>query len=280
MNVGLRTTPAVSLLMAALFIAGCSEDESSPTPRARPDQVPAGTEIPAGKVVLGFALGKLRATADVETFSITTTPVTVGQYRQCVEAGVCAKPSWDTAVCRLPFGALEGPTYDRGAEDVPVTCASPPQAKKFCAWLGGRLPTAAEWFLAARGTTPARYAWGGETPSCNRQWRLSWSDDSCCAEECSSPAVAAVGKHPDGISKSGLMDVLSTPAELVGKGGPAFGLCSKFGCLATGLSPGAIDTFMPLDSDLEDVDRQATLDQFRRVAPTTGFRCVLSEGGK
>ena len=81
----MRSAAKLGLLLAGLHACGCGGDEALPGPRARPDQVPATTQVPeTTAAVLGFALGKLRPIADVPSFSITTTPVTVGQEWACV----------------------------------------------------------------------------------------------------------------------------------------------------------------------------------------------------
>ena len=57
-------------------------------------------------------------------------------------------------------------TWSSSANDnKPVTCVDWYTAFAFCAWDGGRLPTAAEWSYAAEGGSYQRaYAWGGSAP--------------------------------------------------------------------------------------------------------------------
>jgi formylglycine-generating enzyme required for sulfatase activity len=46
--------------------------------------------------------------------------------------------------------------------DHPMIKVSWPEAKAYCEWIGGRLPTGDEWERAARGGTDTRYPWGDE----------------------------------------------------------------------------------------------------------------------
>lgn len=70
---------------------------------------------------------------------ITRVPVSLGQFRDCVAAGACA-----------PYAAVPGPGCSKeevlGAKaEEAMRCLDAKQADSFCRFIGGRLPSAAEW---------------------------------------------------------------------------------------------------------------------------------------
>ncbi len=107
------------------------------TPRAMPN------ETPEQKVT-------------VSSFSIDRTEVTVGAYRACVERGACPPPTIVSTLC----------TFTAGDDERPMNCVSWDEAATYCAARGDRLPTEAEWELAARGTEEHLYPWGDRQPTC------------------------------------------------------------------------------------------------------------------
>lgn len=138
----------------------------------------------------------------VSAFGLDRTEVTQGAYSRCVTAGVCA-PSLVTA----PDPRLSG-------ETLPVVGVSHREARQYCAFVGGRLPSEAEWERAARGSARARtFPWGrgwdGRLANHGRLVRPVRATDDGYA------FLAPVGSYPDGASRLGVLDLAGNVSEWV-----------------------------------------------------------------
>jgi formylglycine-generating enzyme required for sulfatase activity len=172
------------------------------------DGAPSGCEMtaPAGDTVMipasTFAMG-CNAAADkdckddekpqhmvsISAFEIDKTEVTQAEYTSCVVAGKCSPPTCD---------------WDCSDGNIPAGCVNDADAKAYCAFVNGRLPTEAEWELAARGTDARVYPWGNDAPTCD----LVNMDG--CGEKADD-----VGSHPNGASPFGAMDMAGNVVEMV-----------------------------------------------------------------
>jgi hypothetical protein len=105
--------------------------------------------------VSGAAGGELGETA---AFMIDRYEVTIGEYRRCIERGRCPQPASTAGQTRPNY--LLDPAFER----FPVVNVDWRAASAFCAFAGKRLPSAAEWEIAA-GLAPGLgslqvYPWG------------------------------------------------------------------------------------------------------------------------
>lgn len=208
----------------------------------------------------------------VEAFQITTSPISVGQYRRCTAAGVCGQPASEASQCSVrPLIGLKGATHKiEGGDALPLTCVTAEQARTYCHWLGGDLVRADQWLLAARGGRPQRYAWGNEPidlkkyPLTDSFGALGLSD-----EEAHRLRSFDIGAHPAGASPAGLQDVLLATSEWVAgvRGFPACDVSPESTCAIFGHTPARIQAALVLPKGSRD---QAG------VAATGAFRCAWS----
>ncbi|NOZ02841.1 MAG: formylglycine-generating enzyme family protein [Deltaproteobacteria bacterium] len=82
---------------------------------------------------------------DLGDFAIDEHEVTNIQYEYCVANGACPEPDFNNTI------GIEHYFLESAYEDYPVVNVTPAMAKAYCAFVGRRLPTEAEWERAAAG---------------------------------------------------------------------------------------------------------------------------------
>jgi formylglycine-generating enzyme required for sulfatase activity len=131
--------------------------------------------IPAGVFNRGSADGEVDErpvrSIQMSSFGMMARPVTEAQYQKCVDAGKCSPARYNDGGCMVwagrGFQKVVVPKELRG-DNLPVACVTWQQARAYCASVGMRLPTEAQWEYAALGGAAARYSWGNAQPDRSR----------------------------------------------------------------------------------------------------------------
>ena len=204
--------------LAALALTGCP---AWWTPSG-PDGM---VEIPAASILLGsddtpgqphnpvpVPQAPIRRDARISSFWIDRTEVTRTAYQRFLDATDYRPPSVEEPWADDGWTWKDG-RFPPGTGDHPVVLVSWYDAREYCAWMGKRLPTEAEWQLAALGPASATrmYPWGQQYDASrlnhgrNQQPNFDDSD----GWERTSP----VGSFPQGATVAGLQDMYGNAWE-------------------------------------------------------------------
>ncbi len=166
-------------------------------------------------------------------FCMDRTEVTVAAYTACSASGECKRAGQDNDFPGITKHQHE--VYDplcnardpEGRAQHPINCVSFQLAQDYCAAVGKRLPTEAEWEYATRGSDGRRYTWGDADPKSGEHLNACGTECAAWGKEHSEPlekmydaddgfpTTAPVGSFPKGASPFGIQDVMGNVGEWV-----------------------------------------------------------------
>lgn len=193
------------IVSVGLGVAGCQEEKTyDPGPEVVDS---AWIKVEAGRYEMGNDMLPSASPAHVvyvPEFLMKRTEVTVAEYANCVNQGICSLPVGDSSGCNWE-------TRDQNP-NFPVNCIQWEQAAIYCGWIGARLPSESEWEYAARskGENDA-YPWGLESPSCI----YAIMTDNNGVAGCGTNRTWSVCSKPDGNTGQGLCDMAGNVQEWV-----------------------------------------------------------------
>lgn len=212
-----------------------------------------------------------RHTVTLSAFEIMRFEVTVAQWADFLNAGV--------AIARAHHHPLQPVTWDgerfaaaAGQADTPARFVRWYDAVTFCGWSGGRLPTEAEWELAAKGPDDPnqRWPWVEGGPSC--ELAVYFTNRTLCE----AAPVAVGSRSPEGDSPWGLADMAGNVAEWTQDRYDRY--TEDDAVDPTGPSTGALRVlrgggFRTTDDGIRTLSRIGARPEHR--AEGVGFRCVV-----
>ena len=231
-----HAAPPSSELATSTSRPSVSTDPPSPTAKSRACR--EGTvPVPGGPFFMGAEEG---TPVERPVHQVTLAPfcmdrfeVTVAAYKDCSDKGECKRAG--TMNAWEDISASEAATFDplcngrdpesRGRH--PVNCVDWSMAEHYCEVGGGRLPTEAEWELAARGPDGRTYPWGDAPPgpqllnACGPEcvaWGKAHGQEErpMYASSDGFATTAPVGSFPLGASRYGVEDIAGNVWEWVG----------------------------------------------------------------
>jgi formylglycine-generating enzyme required for sulfatase activity len=150
-------------------------------------------DVPAGDFPMGSPEGQGESDERplhqvfVSEFLIDKTEVTWRQFRKFAEAK-------GAALGRVPIWGAP--------DDYPACFILWEEARDYCEWVGGRLPTEAEWEKAAKGTVAQAYPWGD-----------AWDARRCNSISGGMHRPESAGAYPKCLSPYGVLDMAGSVWE-------------------------------------------------------------------
>ena len=264
---------AAACLIVALALAGlrCSEQGYANERRADYKEM---VLIPAGTFIMGKADSRLDAAphrVEVSAFYMDIYEVTNAEYKKFIDATGHPAPFLDPV--KYPLAEKynwHNNLFPAGSDSLPVVLVSWHDAQAYARWCGKKLPTEAQWEMAARSLSDLEYPWGDQ-----------WDSTRVNTRQNGRLAAAAVGAFSTGATSQGIHDMIGnvwewcadwygkdyyTGSTLKDPQGPAAGATRV-------VRGGSWDTFKP--ERLKAYSRESFPPSSRRH--DLGFRCVLEK---
>jgi serine/threonine-protein kinase len=203
--------------------AAASGSAALPEPAAPPPE--DMVLIPAGTLLMGAGPTAREVTLS-RPFYIDSHEVTLRAYQACVAKRMCSAADRVALTAEGADPATTPPadfveTWTRRCTavqktlDDPINCVDFTSAEGYCKWRGKRLPTEAEWELAARGTGGRAFPWGEESPECDR---ACYDKNGGCRSPTDAVAACPSGAHPNDRTPEGVFDLAGNVSEWVSDG--------------------------------------------------------------
>lgn len=168
--------------------------------------------VPVGQFAMGSDQGDVderpQRVVYLDGFEIDKCEVTNVQYSRFLEAvGREGPRRWPGRYVHLSFHHPPdwlGSRYPPGEAMYPATGVRWEEAAQYCAWVGERLPTEAEWEKAARGTDGRSYPWGA-----------LWDPSRANSVDQGLRYTRPVGSYTSGASPYGALDMAGNVWEWV-----------------------------------------------------------------
>ncbi len=169
-------------------------EQTGPTATPQPVVTDIMVEVPAGAFTIGSDEGDPEDgpahEVDLPAFEIDKFEVTNADFAAFAEAN-----GYKTVSEEKGYSSWRD-EWGEGEDNHPVVRVNWDDAAAYCAWLGKRLPTEAEWEKAARGDDGRAFPWGDD-----------WNPDNVNAKEAGLRGPAAGGSFGAGASPYGVEDM-------------------------------------------------------------------------
>ncbi|MGE5376116.1 MAG: formylglycine-generating enzyme family protein [Bacteroidota bacterium] len=196
-TVELRLPPATAPAVTELVPTPTASNlRTSPIDGMPQVYIPAGTFRMGGMDARSAPDERPAHYVTLDAYWMDQLEVTNAMYILCLQSGSCTPPQSLKSAHRLEY--FNNPEF----KDYPVIYVTWAQARTYCEWAGGHLPTEAQWERAARGDDWRTFPWGEDK-----------ADDLRANFNMLVGDTSRVGTYPLGASPFGILDMAGNVAE-------------------------------------------------------------------